>query len=47
MLHWEIMQLRLVIGLVVLLSMGAVVGLAHEVLTPDPTARDRNGTPRQ
>src|SRR5262245_12742105 len=34
MLHWEIMQLRLVIGLVVLLSMGAVVGLAHEVLTP-------------
>ena len=34
MLHWEIMQLRLVIGLVVLLSMGTVVGLAHEVLTP-------------
>src|SRR5258705_115420 len=34
MLHWEIMQLRLVIGLVVLLSMGAVVGVAHEVLTP-------------
>src|SRR4029450_8988317 len=34
MLHWEIMQLRVVIGLVVLLSMGAVVGLAHEVLTP-------------
>jgi len=34
MLHWEIMQLRLVIGLVVLLSMGAVAGLAHEVLTP-------------
>ncbi|HZN53543.1 MAG TPA: endolytic transglycosylase MltG [Methylomirabilota bacterium] len=34
MLHWEIMQLRLVIGLIVLLSMGTVVGLAHEVLTP-------------
>jgi peptidoglycan lytic transglycosylase G len=34
MLHWEIMQLRLVIGLVVLLSMGAVGGVAHEVLTP-------------
>jgi UPF0755 protein len=37
MLHWEIMQLRLVIGLVVLLSMGAVVGLAHEVLPPAKT----------
>src|SRR6266571_2658669 len=34
MLHWKIMRLRLAIGLVVLLSMGAVVGVAHEVLTP-------------
>jgi UPF0755 protein len=34
MLHWEIMQLRLIFGLVVLLMAGAVAGLAHEVLTP-------------
>ena len=34
MLHWKIMRLRLAIGLVVLLSMGAVGGVAHEVLTP-------------
>jgi UPF0755 protein len=34
MLHWEIMQLRLILSLVVLLMTGAVVGLAHEVLTP-------------
>jgi len=34
MLHWEIMQLRLILGLVVLLTAGAFVGVAHEVLTP-------------
>jgi UPF0755 protein len=34
MLHWEIMQLRLVLGLIVLLGAGAFVAMAHEVLTP-------------
>src|SRR6266446_1283838 len=34
MLHWEIMQLRLILGLVVLLTAVAFVGVAHEVLTP-------------
>ncbi len=34
MLHWEIMGLRLVIGLAVLLAAGALVSVAHEVLTP-------------
>jgi UPF0755 protein len=34
MLHWEIMQLRLVVGLIVLLGTGAFVAMAHEVLTP-------------
>src|SRR5256712_2834925 len=34
MLHWEIMQLRLILGLVVLLTAVAFVGVAHEVLPP-------------
>src|SRR3989442_3990907 len=34
MLHWEIMQLRLILALVVLLTAGAFVALAPEVLTP-------------
>jgi peptidoglycan lytic transglycosylase G len=34
MLHWEIMQLRLVLGLIVLLGAGAFVAMAHDVLTP-------------
>src|SRR5437867_107474 len=33
MLHWEIMQLRLILGLVVLLTASAFIGVAHEVLT--------------